>query len=105
VHIYGLLRHHGIDAVGLAAHVLVDPVELNLELLRAEAHRAQHTESARFADRRHDVAAMREGEDRILDPESVTQRGSHLILQDVDVSTRRLAPTSWPLVAQAMRRS
>ena len=81
VHVDRLLRHHGVDAVGLAVHVLVDPVELDLELLGAEADRAEHTEPAGLAHRGDDVAAVGEGEDRVLDPEHVAQRGSHLALR------------------------
>ena len=77
-----LLRHHGVDAVRHPVHVLVDPVQLDLELLGAEADRAEHAEAARLAHRRDDVAAVGEGEDRVLDPEHVTELGAHLTLQD-----------------------
>ena len=81
MHVDRLLRHHGVDAVGLAVDVLVDPVELDLELLGAEADGAEHAEAAGLAHRGDDVAAVREREDRVLDPEHVTQRGSHQGLQ------------------------
>ena len=38
-----------VDAVGLVADVLVDPVELDLELLGREADRAEHAEPAGLA--------------------------------------------------------
>ena len=78
VHVDRLLRHHGVDAVRHCRHVLVDPVELDLELLGAEADRAEHAETSGLAHRGDDVAAVREGEDRVLDPEQVAQGGSHL---------------------------
>ena len=39
--------------------------------------RAEHAEAAGLADRGDDVAAVREGEDRELDPETVTDRCAH----------------------------
>ena len=38
-----------VDAVGLVADVLVDPVELDLELLGTEPDRAEHPEAAGLA--------------------------------------------------------
>ena len=71
-------RHHHVDAVGLAADVLVDPAELHLELLRGgECERAEDAEAARAADGRHHVAAVAEGEDRELDAEGVAEAGAH----------------------------
>ena len=72
-----LRRHHDVDAVGLVAHVLVDPVELDLELVGREGERAEHAEAPGLAHRGHDVATVGEGEDRELDPESVTDRRPH----------------------------
>ena len=34
-------RHHDVDAVWLAVHVLVDPGQLDLQLLGGECQRAQ----------------------------------------------------------------
>ncbi len=82
VHVDRLLRHHGVDAVGLPVDVVVDPVELDLELLGTETDRAEHAETAGFADRGDDVATVGEGEDRVLDPELVAERRSHRILQE-----------------------
>jgi hypothetical protein len=62
--------NHDVDAVGLVAHVLVDPLELDLELVRGEADGPQDSEATGVADGSHDVAAVGEGEDRELDPES-----------------------------------
>ena len=39
-----------VDAVGLVADVLVDPLELDLELLGGEADGAEHAEAAGLAD-------------------------------------------------------
>src|SRR5262249_38297502 len=72
-----LHRHHDVDAVGLAAHVLVDPGELHVELLGGVGERAEHAEAAGPAHRRRDVAAMGEGEDRELDAELLAQLVAH----------------------------
>jgi hypothetical protein len=61
----------------LIAHVLVDPLELDLELLGREAHRAQHAEATGLAHGRHDVATVGEGEDGEFDAESVAELGVH----------------------------
>ena len=62
-------RHHHIDAVRLAIDVLVDPVELDLELLRRKRQRAKHAHATGAADRSDDVTAVAEREDRKLDAE------------------------------------
>ena len=62
----------------MVADVVVDPVELDLELLRGEADRAEHSEAARLADRDHDIAAVRECEDRELDIEVVADGRVHV---------------------------
>ena len=85
VHVDRLLRHHGVDAVGHAVHVFVDPVELDLELFGTEADRAEHTKPAGLAHCRDDIAAMGEREDRVLDAKKVTQWGTHVALLDSGV--------------------
>ena len=77
VHALVLVRDHDVDAVRPVADVLVDPVELDLELLGAEAHRAQDAEAAGLAHRHHNVTAVGEREDRELDAELVADRGTH----------------------------
>ena len=76
-HALVLARDDDVDAVGRVADVLVDPVELDPELLGREANRTEHAEPAGLAHRRGDVAAVREGEDRVLDPELVTEWCAH----------------------------
>src|SRR5690606_5209563 len=66
-----------VDAVGLVADVLVEPGELDLELLGAEADGAEHADPARLGHRGDDVAAVAEGEDRELDAQLVADRGAH----------------------------
>jgi len=66
-----------IDAVRPVTHVVVDPLALDLELVGREPDGSQHAQSAGTADGRNDVAAVAEGEDRELDPETVTQIGTH----------------------------
>ena len=51
--------------------MLVDPVQLDLELLGREADGAEHAEAAGLAHGGDDVAAVGEGEDRELDAELV----------------------------------
>ena len=77
VHALVLVGDDDVDAVGVVADVLVDPVELDLELLGREADRAEHAEAAGLADGDDDVAAVREGEDRELDAELVAEGGVH----------------------------
>ena len=72
-----LLGHREVDAVGLAAHVLVDPRQLDLELVGTEGERSQHSVPARPAHLGDDVAAVGEGEQGELDAESVTDLGAH----------------------------
>ena len=69
--------HDDVDAVGLAVHVFVDPLQFDLELLRRERDGAQDAHTARLADRRDDVPAMAEGEDRELQAEHVTDTCLH----------------------------
>jgi hypothetical protein len=61
----------------VVADVLVDPRQLDLELLGAEADGAEHAEAAGLAHRDDDVAAVREGEDGELDAELVADGGAH----------------------------
>ena len=55
--------------------MLVDPVQLDLELLGREADGAEDAEAAGLADGGDDVAAVGEGEDRELDAELVADVG------------------------------
>ena len=72
-----LRRHHDVDAVRLAVDVLVDPVQLDLELVGRERQRAEHAEAARLAHRGDDVAAVAEREDRQVDAEHFARTGLH----------------------------
>ena len=62
-----LRRHDEVDAVGLAVDVLVDPGQLDLELVGGEVQRAEHAHAAGPGDRGDDVAAVTEREDRELE--------------------------------------
>ena len=64
-------RHQQVDAVGLAAHVVVDPGELHVERLRRVPDRAENAEAAGVRDRRHHVPAVAEGDQRELAAEHV----------------------------------
>ena len=79
VHPLVLAGDHDVDAVGLVADVLVDPLQLDLELLGREADGAEHAEAAGLGDGGHDVAAVGEGEDRELDAELVAEGGVHVV--------------------------
>ena len=72
-----LHRHHHVDAVRLAVDVLVDPPQLELELLGAEGERAEHAQSPGPAHRGGDVSAVGEGEDGELDAEHLAQAVLH----------------------------
>ena len=82
-------RDDGVDAVGLAVHVLVDPLELELELLRAVGHGSEHPEPAGAAHRGHDVAAMAKRKDGKLDPKSLTNLSLHANTRKNRPSKRR----------------
>ena len=78
-HALVLAGDHDVDAVGTVADVLVDPVELDLELLGTEPDRAEHAEPARLRHGGHDVAAVGEREDRELDAELLGHFGLHVL--------------------------
>ncbi len=77
VHALVLAGDDDVDAVGLVAHVLVDPLELHLELLGGEPDGAENAEATRIADGGHHVATVGEGEDRELDAKVVAKVGVH----------------------------
>ena len=62
--------------------------QLDLELVGAERERAEHAVAAGLAHRGDDVAAVREGEERELDAELVTDGGAH-VSSEVGVRARR----------------
>ena len=61
----------------MVADVLVDPLELDFELLGGVTDSAEYPEPAGFAHRHHHVPAVGEGEDRILDVEVVADGRVH----------------------------
>ena len=69
--------HDDVDAVRLAVDVLVDPGQLDLELLGREGERAEDAEAAGLRDGGDDVAAVGEGEDGEFDAELVAEFGFH----------------------------
>ncbi len=74
---FELRRHDDVDAVGLAADVLVDPGQLLVQLLGRVGRGAQHAEAAGVGHRGHHVTAVTEGEERKVDTELLTDRGFH----------------------------
>ena len=77
IHALVLVGDHDVDAVGVVADVLVDPVQLDLELLGREADGAEHAEATGLADGDDDVTAVGEGEDRELDAETSRKSSFH----------------------------
>src|SRR5581483_10121097 len=66
-----------VDAVRPSAHRLVDPAQLDVELVRGEGGGAEDAEAAGPADGGDHVAAVAEGEDGVLDVEQVADGGAH----------------------------
>jgi len=77
VHALVLVRDHDVHAVRVVADVVIDPLELDLQLLGREADSPQHAETTGLAHRDDDIAAVREREDRELDAEFVTDGSVH----------------------------
>ena len=77
VHALVLVRDDDVDPVRMIADVLVDPLQLDLELLGREADSPQHAETTGLAHRDDDIAAVREREDRELDAELVADGSVH----------------------------
>jgi len=67
-----------VDAVGLAVDMLVDPLQLQLQLVGRERQGAQDTHASRAADGGGHVSAMGEGEDRELDAEHLAEPVLHI---------------------------
>ena len=59
--------------------MLVDPLELDLELLGGERERAEHAQTPGAAHGGDDVATVTECEDRDVDPEEITYPRPHLL--------------------------
>ena len=70
-------RVEDVDAVGPAVDVLVDPLQLGVDALGAHPRHAEDAEPAGLGNRDDDVAAMREGKDRDLDPEHLAKTAVH----------------------------
>ena len=77
IHALVLVRNDDVDAIGMVADVLVDPLQLDLELIRRVSDRAQHAEPACLAHGDDDVPAVGERKDRELDVELVADGGVH----------------------------
>ena len=74
-----LHRHHDVHAVGLAADVLVDPLQFELELVGRERERAEHAHAAGVRHCRDDIATVRERKDRELDAERLRETVLHCV--------------------------
>ncbi len=71
-------RHHEVDAVGLAVDVLLDPLQLDLELVGREVEGAEDAHTTRPADGGDDVAAVTEGEDRKFEAQITGELCTHV---------------------------
>jgi hypothetical protein len=61
---YGLVFwNQNIDAVGFTGDVIVDPFQLLFQRLWGETRAPQNAKAAGATHRRHDIAAMAEGEE------------------------------------------
>ena len=69
-----VFRNQYVDTVGLAADMVVDPLQLLLDRLGREPGSAEHPETTGLADGRDHVAAMAEGDQRKLDAQHVADR-------------------------------
>ncbi len=69
--------HDQVDAVGTLADLVLDPRQVDLELLGRVGDGAEHTESTCLRHGGDDIAAVAEGEDRELDVEHLGGGGLH----------------------------
>jgi len=72
-----VLGDQDVDAVRPAVHVLVDPLQLQLQLFGRVPAGAEHAEAAGVGYSGDDIAAVTEGEQRKLDTEQVAQWSFH----------------------------
>src|SRR3954470_24260621 len=70
-------RHDEVDAVRLAADMVVDPRQLLVQPVRCERRRTQHAESACVGDSGHHVSAVAEREEREIYTELLTDGWFH----------------------------
>jgi hypothetical protein len=75
-----LRRHDQVDAVRAVAEFVLDPLQVDLELLGRMGDGTQHAETARLRDGGHDIAAVAEREDRELDSQHLRGCGLHRYL-------------------------
>ena len=73
-------REEEVDAVAAAVGLLLDPREVDLELVGGVGHGTQDPEPTGPGDRGHHVTAVAEGQDRELHPEHVGDLGLHVCL-------------------------
>src|SRR5207248_1532539 len=73
-----LLRNEQIHTVRLALHFLLDPREVDVELLGTVRDGAEHAAPAGVRDGRNDIAAVAEAEERKVDADQVSRSRAHL---------------------------
>ena len=69
-----VLRHQHVNAVRLAADMLIDPFQFLLHRFGRVRGRPEHAETACAADGSNNVAAMAEGKQRKFNPQHVADR-------------------------------
>lgn len=69
-----VIGHQNVDAIGLAADVRIDPIQLRLDRVRRVRGCPEHAEAARAADGGDDITTVAEGEQRELDAQRVADR-------------------------------
>lgn len=77
MHINRPLRHHRIHPIRHTPHMLINPRQLDLQLLRRKTHRPQHTQTPRPRHRNRHITTMSKRKNRVLDTEHVTKRCVH----------------------------
>src|SRR5205085_9985164 len=83
-----------VEPVGPAVGLLLDPREVDLQLVGGMAHRTQAAEPTGVGDGRHHVPAMAEGQDRELHAQHVADSGLHRFSSSPPTSVPRLRPDS-----------
>src|SRR5205807_8845538 len=72
-----LLGYEQVDPVGLALYLLLDPTEVDIELLGTVGDGAEHAAPAGIADRGDHVTTMTEAEDGDVDTDEIGCRCAH----------------------------
>ena len=94
-----LLGHQQVDAERLSLHLLLDPAEVDVELLGGVRDGTEDAAPACVGHRRDDVAAVAEAEDGDVDADEVSGRCAHRTILLVTVLPRDRRWGSWGTVS------